>query len=78
MRFKPMYFGKTDCAVTQANRSHALQLSPTPFTKPSPQNRKNANATSDCDCFNIRDLPDNLKVHGFILCQAYSQDSTDS
>ena len=72
MRLKPMYFGKSDCAIAQLNLSHSFQLSPATFPESSPQDWKNTNAAPDSYDFNIRDLPDDLKVHQHRLCQSYT------
>jgi len=67
MRFKPVDFGGTNCAISKLDRGHAFALSPASCPIPLSQNGKDADATPHCDSLDVGDFADDFKVHAFML-----------
>ena len=68
MGFKPMDFGHAYRTISEANSGNTLQLSPPTSAITLPKQRPDANAGANCDCFDVGNVADNLKMHedGFL------------
>lgn len=58
-----MQFSQPYSTATEAYLRYAFQLSPSASTILAPQTSELANLRTNCDCFNISNLTDDLEVH---------------